>query len=295
MPLLRSLRERLVEMGIYDLNRLPREKVISDLIRAKNKKERHFFSTHYLAGGEKRNVEVYSGPITVQGRALFYSIIHDITERKCMEQSLRESEQRYHNIIEDQTEFICRFLPDGTHVFVNEAYCRNFNKSRDEIIGHVFVPEIPEEDRDIVERHFRSLTPENPVAIDAHRIILPDGSVHWQRWSDRAIFDENGKIVEYQSVGRDITEQKEAEAALRDSEQLRMEIINHLPDPTFAINEKGEVIAWNKAIEEFLGIKAEAMIGKGNYEYAIPFYGERRPVLIDLAILPDEHFLQRKI
>jgi PAS domain S-box-containing protein len=171
---------------------------------------------------------------------------------------------------------------------VNEAYCRNFNKSRSEIIGHIFIPSIPEEDQEIVRQHFQSLTRENPVGILAHRIIFPDGSIHWQRWSDRAIFDKNGKLVEFQSVGRDITEQKRIEEELRDSEQIRQEIINHLPDPTFAINEKGEVIAWNKAIEDFLGIKARDMIGKGNFEYSIPFYGERRPILIDLAIHPDE-------
>jgi len=286
-------RERLTSAGIYDLNQLPKAKVVKNLLRAKNEHEKHFFSTHYLASGEMRNVEVYSGPITIQGKPLLYSIIHDITEQKEIEKALRESENRYRNVIEDQTEFVCRFLPNGTHVFVNEAYCRIFNKTRNEIIGHVFIPDIPEEDRKIVRQHFLSLTPENPVAIIAHRIILSDGSIHWQRWSDRAIFDKNGKIVEYQSVGRDITEQKQVEAALRDSEQLRLEIIDHLPDPTLAIDEHGTVIAWNKAIEEFLGIKARDMVGKGNYEYAIPFYGERRPILIDLVTHPDEEFLTR--
>ena len=53
---------------------------------------------------------------------------------------LEASEQRYRNVVEDQTEFISRFLPDGTHVFVNEAYCRYFNKTRDEIIGKKFIP-----------------------------------------------------------------------------------------------------------------------------------------------------------
>ena len=66
--------------------------------------------------------------------------IRDITDRKHAEQALHESEERYHNVVEDQTEFICRFLPDGTHIFVNGAYCRYFNKKREEIIGHQFKP-----------------------------------------------------------------------------------------------------------------------------------------------------------
>ena len=205
---------------------------------------------------------------------------------------LRQSENRYRNVVEDQTEFISRFLPDGTHVFVNEAYCRCFGKTSDEIIGHIFVPDIPEKDKTIVRQHFQSLTPENPVATVAHRIIMPDGSVLWHRWSDRAIFDEAGSIVEYQSVGRDITGQKLVEEALRNSEQILAGIIEHLPDPTLVINMNGEVIAWNRALEELTGTKASEMLGKGDYEYSIPLYGVRRPILIDLALTPDEEVLK---
>jgi PAS domain S-box-containing protein len=145
--------------------------------------------------------------------------IRDITDRKKMETALEESEQRYRNVVEVQTEFISRFLPDGTHIFVNEAYCRYFNKRREDIIGKKFIPEIPEKDKRIVRDHFASLTCDNPVAAVSHRIIMPDGQVRWQRWFDRAIFDENGTLVEYQSVGRDITDSKLAEQALQESEE----------------------------------------------------------------------------
>ena len=132
-------------------------------------------------------------------------------DRQLLEESLRKSEERYHNVVEDQTEFICRFLPDGTHIFINGAYCRYFDKKREEIIGHRFRPVIHPEDRAIVARHIASLTPGHPHESIDQRIIMPDGSTRWQRWSDRAIFDQNGKVVEYQSVGRDITEHKELE------------------------------------------------------------------------------------
>jgi PAS domain S-box-containing protein len=138
-------------------------------------------------------------------------IFEDITGTKNYEHQLEESEERYRNIVEDQTEFISRFLPDGTHRFVNDAYLRYFQKTKDEIIDRVFAPEIPPEDLDGVRSHFKSLTPTNPVASIDHRIVMPDGQVRWQRWSDRAIFDGSGTVVEYQSVGRDITERKEAE------------------------------------------------------------------------------------
>ncbi|MFY9799973.1 MAG: PAS domain S-box protein, partial [Methanoregula sp.] len=201
---------------------------------------------------------------------------------------LEESEQRYRDVVEDQTEFISRFLPDGTHVFVNEAYCRYFNITRDEIIGKKFRPRIPEEDQRLVREHFESLTKEHPTAIITHQVFLPDGQIGWQRWSDRAIFDENGTLTGYQSVGRDFTEQKRAEIALVQSERRLTGIINFLPDATLVIDRQGKVIAWNKAIEEMTGIPAAEMVGKGDDEYAIPFYGIRRPILIDRIFESDD-------
>jgi PAS domain S-box-containing protein len=85
-------------------------------------------------------------------------------------------------------------------------------------------------------------------------------------------------------------ERRRALAALKDSEQKLASIIDFLPDATFAINTEGRVIAWNKAIETMTGVMAAAMLGKGRYEYALPFYYDRRPMLIDLVLSPDNSF-----
>lgn len=81
---------------------------------------------------------------------------------------------------------------------------------------------------------------------------------------------------------------KASEKALQESERRLSQIIGFLPDATFAIDSDGKVIAWNRAIEEMTGIPASEIIGKGDYEYAIPFYGTRRPILIDLVFKPEE-------
>ena len=81
---------------------------------------------------------------------------------------------------------------------------------------------------------------------------------------------------------------RRAEIALSDSEQRLTDIINFLPDATFAIDRSGKVIAWNHAIEEMTGVPAAEMLGNGDYEYAIPFYGQRQPILIDLIYESDE-------
>jgi PAS domain-containing protein len=86
----------------------------------------------------------------------------------------------------------------------------------------------------------------------------------------------------------------ERTAKLAESERRLADIINFLPDATLVIDDKGRVIAWNRAIEEITGVKADAMLGQGDHEYARPFYGERRPILIDLVLLPDNDEFAKK-
>jgi PAS domain S-box-containing protein len=150
-----------------------------------------------------------------EGAVLYtLAMVEDITERKQAEQALQQSEARYRAIVEDQTELICRFLADGTLTFVNDAYCRYFNKQRSELIGHNFMPVIPEEDQEAVTQKFASLSVEQPIVTYEHRIILRFGEVRWQQWTDRALFNDSGELVEFQAVGRDITKLKQAEAEI---------------------------------------------------------------------------------
>lgn len=150
------------------------------------------------------------------GRVLYtLAMIEDITERKQAEEALRQSEARYRAIIEDQTELIRRFKRDGTLTFVNDAYCRYFNKQRSDLIGQNFIPLIPPEDQKIVAECLGSLSVEQPIASCEHRVILPSGEMRWQQWTNRMVtFEEQGKLIEFQAVGRDITELKHAEAEI---------------------------------------------------------------------------------
>jgi PAS domain S-box-containing protein len=150
-------------------------------------------------------------------RSRFSYIVEDVTERKRIRQSLEESEANYRAIVEDQTELICRFQPDGTLMFVNDAYCQYFNKQPDELIGRVFLPLIPPEDRFIVTDNLATITPENPTVICEHRVILPSGEIRWMRWIDRAIFDSTGHLIVLQAVGSDITDRKLAEFKMAES------------------------------------------------------------------------------
>ena len=111
-----------------------------------------------------------------------------------------------------------------------------------------------------------------------------NGKRVWIAWTNRPIRDDAGQIVEILCIGNDTTERKHAEIVLRESERRLTDIIDFLPDATFVIDKEGKVIAWNRAIEAMTGIHAADILGKGNFEYSLPFYGERRPILIDLVL-----------
>jgi PAS domain S-box-containing protein len=139
----------------------------------------------------------------------------EIAERQQVEVALRESEARYRAIVEDQTELICRFKADGTLTFVNNAYCRYFNKQPSKLIGQSFMLLIPEEDQELVNKNISSLSQAQPILTQEHRVILPSGEIRWQQWTNRGVmFDQSGKITEFQSVGRDITQSKQAEVEI---------------------------------------------------------------------------------
>jgi PAS domain S-box-containing protein len=127
------------------------------------------------------------------------------------EVALRESKAQYQSVVEDQTELICRLLPDGTYTFVNGAYCRYFGHSPEELLGRKFFMFIPPDGRQACIDFLASITPEHPLGMREHQVIAPGGEIRWQQWTDRGLFDSDGRLLEFQAVGRDITERKRAE------------------------------------------------------------------------------------
>ncbi|MEW5722547.1 MAG: PAS domain S-box protein [Thermodesulfobacteriota bacterium] len=131
------------------------------------------------------------------------------------ETTLREGEARFRAVVEDQTELICRFTPERTLTFVNQAYCRYCRRSPEELLGRSFLSLVPEEDRTAVQALLYSLGPDRPVGLIEHRVLRPEGETAWQQWTHRGILDRQARLVEYQAVGRDITELKKVEEELR--------------------------------------------------------------------------------
>ena len=111
----------------------------------------------------------------------------------------------------------------------------------------------------------------------------PQGQTLIMEVSTFPIRAEGGKVHQVVHVARDITERKLADEKIRASQLQLSQIVDFLPDPTWVVDCDGVVMSWNRAIEKLTGIPSADMVGKGNFEYALPFYNERRPVLIDLV------------
>jgi PAS domain S-box-containing protein len=175
--------------------------------------------------------------------------ISDISLRKEAELAqLRRLKDRYRAIVMDQNDLICRFDPDGKLTFVNDAYCRYFGVNHKEILGTNFLPHIYEEDLPLVENHFKNLTRLNPEKTIEHRVRLADGKVYWQQWCGRALYDRDGKVVECQAVGRDISKLKETEEKLQNELKLRQLFMDTLPCVALLLeNKTRRIVASNKA------------------------------------------------
>jgi PAS domain S-box-containing protein len=137
-------------------------------------------------------------------------IIEDITDKKTYEETLQMNEARYRGIVEDQTEFITRFRPDGTLIFVNNSYARYLGKKPTELLGQHHIPGICDKDRIVVSRSVQSLDAEQPMVSVECRIADPSGHLRWNVWTIRALFNDEGNLHEYQGVGRDTTDKREA-------------------------------------------------------------------------------------
>jgi PAS domain S-box-containing protein len=143
-------------------------------------------------------------------------------------------------------------------------------------------------DIDDLREFSRRLLAEEQVAGVELRLKKRDGTPIWGSFTARIVRNARGEAEYVDGIMEDITHRKQAEQALRESERRLSSLIDLMPDTAFVIDGNGVVVAWNRATEVLTGVKAEEMLGKGNYEYAIPFYGERRPILIDLVRMPGE-------
>ncbi|MBF0526892.1 MAG: PAS domain S-box protein [Deltaproteobacteria bacterium] len=210
----------------------------------------------------------------IEGRylELLPSVIEQARRRRLLlhqkrraEEALLKSEALYRAIVEDQTELICRFDTDLILTFVNEASCRFFGKSRENLIGQSALILTHPDDRDGLKANIESLSYEKQTIKDEYRAVTSEGEPRWFARIDRAIFDDYGHFVEFQAVSRDIEERKQAE---KEREQVIIQLQRALAEvktlsgllPICSSCKKirDDTGYWNQ-LESFLGKHSEVV------------------------------------
>jgi PAS domain S-box-containing protein len=162
----------------------------------------------------------------------------------------------YRTLVEETPALICRFLPDGTLTYVNRAYQNYFCPGGRPLVGQNFFAFIPESDYREVKSRYLSLTAASPVVTYEHPVSRPDGSAGWLEWTDRAVFDDSGRILEYQSVGRDVTGRRAAEFKLARSEERYRQFFETNIAATYITRPDGSLVACNQAFIQLFGFRS---------------------------------------
>ncbi|MDJ0884861.1 MAG: PAS domain S-box protein, partial [Desulfobacterales bacterium] len=227
------------------------------------------------------------------GESCALSVLIDTTEIHRAEHALRASESKF-RALTDVAPVSVSISREERFCYVNEAWEAMTGYTREESLELSPMAIVHPDMRETVrQRAAGRLRGEDQPTRYKIKFTTRDGEARWGDFSVTVIdFDGQPAIL---SMARDITTQIETEERLHASEKRLAEIIDFLPDATWVVDQEGKVVAWNQAIEKLTGIPAKDIIGKGDYQYALPLYGEKRPVLIDLVREPhtgiEEHYV----
>ncbi|MEM8887013.1 MAG: PAS domain S-box protein, partial [Bacteroidota bacterium] len=168
-----------------------------------------------------KNGEIRWGNLTVsavknESGSIQYTIgvIIDITQQKRTELALEKSEKMFRQVVQDQTDLIVRWKGNGILLFVNDAYCKTYEKSREVLLGRSFFPLMSLENYNYLLEDMETLSIKNPSFTRTSKEVLQNGEEIWLEWSNKAFFDKEGEFLEMQAIGRDITARKNAEERL---------------------------------------------------------------------------------
>ena len=228
---------------------------------------------------EVARIDLPEGPASV-------AFFTDITERKRVEDALRESEQRFRTVFEQAVVGMAEIeSKSGRFIRVNQRYCDIVGYTPQEMLASTFQaithPDDLHADLDnmalLLTGRIREFSMEK-------RCLRKDGGIVWVDLSVSPMWNPGDEPTCHIAVVQEITERKRAQEALQTAHQQLQDIIEFLPDATFVIDRDKKVIAWNLAMQEMTGVEKKDILGRTQYAYAVPFYGEERPILIDLVM-----------
>ncbi|MBD3306174.1 PAS domain S-box protein [candidate division KSB3 bacterium] len=254
-------------MQIMDINQLSEAEIRQEMHLALTEQKACFYFQHKLASGAIRDVEVYSGPISVGQQTLLYSIIHDITERKQMEEALRLSEACLRQVIDLVPHIIFARDRDGRFLLANKRTADLMNLSPDDVVGKTYpdFEECPAEYQQYLEDDRKVLETGQSMFIPQETYTAPDGSQRILQVAKIPYLVSGTDEQAVLGVAIDITAQKQMEAALRESEERLRVLLESTEDIILTFDTDGRIRYYNGATR--YGIEQNDVIGKSTYEF----------------------------
>ena len=257
-------RDQLLQLKITDINQLPPDQVAREMEQARSEQRTYFIFPHRLASGETRQVEVYSGPVELQGRQFLYSIVHDITERQLAEAALRASEERYRQLV-GSIEGIVWEADARTTQF------RYVSPQAERILGYpierwlneatFWADHIHPDDRDWCVQYCSAAVQDGRDHSFEYRMIAADGRVIWLHDVVKVLLDETHQPAILRGVMIDVTARRQAEEKL---ERVRWQmnlILNSAGEGIFGLDRRGCITFSNAATAQMVGRTQEEMLG----------------------------------
>ncbi len=184
-----------------------------------------------------------------------------LRERKAMSEAFQSSEQRYREVVESQSDLVFRCFAETTLTFVNESCCRFFQKTRDDLLGRKILDLIPPDIHERVLLNFATVISRRRSLVCECEAVLPGRGVGWQQWVLHPIVGTDGHIKEIQAIGRDITARRQAEEALRESEERYRAVVESQTELVSRYRPDTTLTFVNQAFCDFFGKTREQLIG----------------------------------
>ena len=223
------------------------------------------YSTEYIGRTKQQILNLHFNLLKRNGNVFGISVFgHDITVRKQAELFLRESEEKYRNLVENINDIFFVLDEEGRFTYISPVIQTAFGYIPEELLAHSFTEIIYPEDLPLVITAFNDVLSNN-LKQDEYRIIAKSGNIHWVRSSSRPVYVD-GVTAGIRGLATDITEQKLVSIALVESEEKLRSIVENTSDQIFMLDKDCKFLSINKAAAEISGKSPQEMIGMSIFD-----------------------------